>query len=89
MWVGAEESPGSAPAVIVIITMSSGRWSWVGGVGGWRRDEAGIGWAGVAGRWGQSETLYLRDDALLYIAYAMLIWAAPIPADRWHCSLWP
>ena len=19
----------------------------------------------------------------------MLIWAAPIPADRWHCSLWP
>ena len=36
------------------------------------------------------ETLYYhRDDALLYIAYAMLIWAAPIPADRWHCSLWP
>ena len=29
-----------------------------------------------------------RDDALLYIAYVMLIWAAPIPADRWHCSLW-
>ena len=21
--------------------------------------------------------------------YVMLIWAAPIPADRWHCSLWP
>ena len=38
---------------------------------------------------GQSETLYHRDDALLYIAYVMLIWAAPIPADRWHCSLWP
>ena len=35
------------------------------------------------------ETLYHRDDALLYIAYVMLIWAAPIPADRWHCSLWP
>ena len=34
----------------------------------------------------QSETLYHRDDALLYIAYAMLIWAAPIPADRWHCA---
>ena len=33
-------------------------------------------------------TLYHRDDALLYIAYVMLIWAAPIPADRWHCSLW-
>ena len=33
--------------------------------------------------------LYHRDDALLYIAYVMLIWAAPIPADRWHCSLWP
>ena len=36
-----------------------------------------------------SETLYHRDDALLYIAYVMLICAAPIPADRWHCSLWP
>ena len=35
------------------------------------------------------ETLYHRDDALLYIAYVMLIWATPIPADRWHCSLWP
>ena len=35
------------------------------------------------------ETLYHRDDALLYIAYVMFIWAAPIPADRWHCSLWP
>ena len=39
--------------------------------------------------WAPSETLYHRDDALLYIAYVMLIWAAPIPADRWHCSLWP
>ena len=28
------------------------------------------------------ETLYHRDDALLYVAYVMLIWAAPIPADR-------
>ena len=36
-----------------------------------------------------SETLYHRDNALLYIAYVMLIWAAPIPADRWHCSLRP
>ena len=35
------------------------------------------------------ETLCHRDDALLYIAYVMRIWAAPIPADRWHCSLWP
>ena len=35
------------------------------------------------------ETLNHRYDALLYIAYVMLIWAAPIPADRWHCSLWP
>ena len=25
----------------------------------------------------------------LYIAYVMLIWAAPIPTNRWHCSLWP
>ena len=32
---------------------------------------------------GTSETLYHRDDALLYIAYVMLISAAPIPADRW------
>ena len=30
-----------------------------------------------------------RGDALLYIAYGMLIWATPIPAHRWHCSLWP
>ena len=29
-----------------------------------------------------TETLYYRDDALMYIAYVMLIWAAPIPADR-------
>ena len=36
-----------------------------------------------------SETLYHGDGALLYIAYVMLIWAAPVPADRWHCSLWP
>ena len=36
-----------------------------------------------------AETLYHRDVALLYIAYVMLIWAAPIPADRWHCRLWP
>ena len=34
-----------------------------------------------------AETLYRRDDALLYIAYVMLIWAAPIPADRWHCAV--
>ena len=27
-----------------------------------------------------AETLYHREDALLYIAYEMLIWAAPIPA---------
>ena len=33
------------------------------------------------------ETLYHRDDALLYIAYVMLIWAAPIPADRWQVAL--
>ena len=37
----------------------------------------------------ESETLYHRDDALLHITYVMLIWAAPFPADRWHCSLWP
>ena len=36
-----------------------------------------------------AETLYHRDDALLFIAYVMLIWAAPITTDRWHCSLWP
>ena len=31
----------------------------------------------------------LGHDALLYIAYVMLILAEPIPADRWHCSLRP
>ena len=41
------------------------------------------------GLYAAPETLYHRDHALLYIAYVMLIWAAPIPADRWHCSLWP
>ena len=39
--------------------------------------------------WEGAETLYHRDYALLYIPYVRLIWAAPIPADRWHCSLWP
>ena len=33
------------------------------------------------------ETLYHRDHAPLYIACVMLIWAAPIPADRWHCTV--
>ena len=33
--------------------------------------------------------LLLADDALLYVAYVILILATPIPADRWHCSLWP
>ena len=35
-----------------------------------------------------SRDLILGDDALLYIAYGyvMLIWAAPIPATRCHCS---
>ena len=50
------------------------------------------GWEGALYRMGGGpipETLYHRDDALLYIAYVMLIWAVPIPADRWHCSLWP
>ena len=45
---------------------------------------SGQGWSIVA-----AETLYHRDEALLYIAYVMLIWAVPIPVDRWHCSLWP
>ena len=29
---------------------------------------------------------YIRDDALLYIAYVMLIWVTVIPATRWSCS---
>ena len=29
--------------------------------------------------------LILRDDALLYVAYVMLIWAPLIPATRWSC----
>ena len=44
---------------------------------------------GSSARRFSSETLYHRDDALLYIAYVMLIWAEPIPTDRWHCNLWP
>ena len=44
--------------------------------------------AELAAEGGDTETLYHRD-ALLYIAYVMLIWAVLIPADRWHCSLWP
>ena len=31
---------------------------------------------------GKAETLCHRDDALLYIAYVMLILAAPMSADR-------
>ena len=42
-----------------------------------------------SGLWVYSETLYQIENTLLYIANVMLIWAAPIPADRWHCSLWP
>ena len=49
---------------------------------------SGVG-VGLGAGLGAAETLYHRDDALLYIAYVMLSWAAPIPADRWHCSLWP
>ena len=30
--------------------------------------------------------LILGDNALLYIAYVMLIWAPLIPATRWSCS---
>ena len=37
---------------------------------------------------GFSRDLILGDDALLYIAFGMLIWAASITADRWHCRLW-
>ena len=33
--------------------------------------------------------LILGNDAHPYIAYVMLIGAAPIPATRWHCSLQP
>ena len=31
--------------------------------------------------------LILGDDALIYITYVMVIWVAPIPATRCHCSL--
>ena len=62
----------------------------------WGDDIGSEGWLGaVTGAhlflpsWVQSETLYHKDDALLYIVYVMLIGAAPIPADRSHCSLWP
>ena len=51
----------------------------------------GVGGGGGVGegQWVLPETLYHRDDALLYIAYVIHILAAPIPADRWHCSLRP
>ena len=44
-----------------------------------------------AGQGRAGQNLYHRDDGLLdlYIVYVILIWAAPIPADRWHYSLWP
>ena len=57
--------------------------------GGLLRHRVGVVWIYGGGNIEISETLYHRDDALLNIAYVMLIWAAPIPADRWHCSLWP
>ena len=37
----------------------------------------------------ETRDLLLGDDALLYIAYVILIWAAPIPATRCHYSLRP
>ena len=43
----------------------------------------------MSSHWVVAETLYRRDDALLDITYVILIWAASMPADRWHCSLWP
>ena len=64
-----------------------GRESWKVGGGESERMEEGGG--GSVVEWVGAETLYHRDDALLYIAYVMLICAPPIPADRWHCSLWP
>ena len=84
--------------------LGEGHWSWGGQgravprKGGWESPGKwkGVGvreWKGKGGgvvvEWLGAETLYHRDDALLYIAYVMLICAPPIPADRWHCSLWP
>ena len=37
---------------------------------------------------GFPRNLIMGNDALLYIAFGMLIWAASITADRWHCRLW-
>ena len=63
------------------VETSGGGWGGGSGYG----EEGGMGMRGG----GDPKTLHHRDNALLYIAYVMLIWAAPIPADRWHCSLWP
>ena len=35
---------------------------------------------------GIDRDLILGDDAPLYIAYVILIWAPLIPATRWSCS---
>ena len=35
----------------------------------------------------KEELTFLSHTPSLLII--MRIWAAPIPADRWHCSLWP
>ena len=57
-------------------------WEWLvgGGEGWWIKAKPAVLYF--------TRDLILGDDALLYIADVMLIWAAPIPADRWHCSLW-
>ena len=55
----------------------AGRW---GGVEG--------GWSGDAVTW-VGQRPYIRDDALLFIAYVMLIWAPHIKGTRWICSQSP
>ena len=56
-----------------------GGW-WVGGGGGGIKAKPAVLYF--------TRDLILSDNALLYIADVMLIWAAPIPATRCHCSLW-
>ena len=36
-----------------------------------------------------SQRTYIIETIECTPIHVMLIWAAPIPADMWHCSLWP
>ena len=80
LWDGCHHFPLPSPGGVILY--GEGR-EWFGEVGGvwWIKAKPAVLYF--------TRDLILGDDAPLYIADVMLIWAAPIPADRWHCSLWP